>query len=326
MTTVQHLKSRLSLENIEAAARTIDPVFLNSPQFESQKLGELLGMKLVLKVETLNPIRSFKGRGADFFAAQLPGNAGHLVCGSAGNFGQGMAYAARKRRLPLVVFAAENASPVKLEAIRQMGAEVRLTGSDFDAAKDSARAFARETGARFVEDGSEVSISEGAGTLAVELCRWPATLDAVLVPLGNGALLAGVGRWMKAHSPTTQIIGVCAAGAPSMALSLREKKLHVTETANTIADGIAVRIPIPEALADLDGLVDDVVLVEEGTIMEAMRLIFQHHGLVVEPAGAAGLAAALTFQQRFRNQLVATPLCGGNMTAEQARRWLLPPE
>src|SRR5258708_13602326 len=95
--TAQHLKSRLSLENIEAAARIIDPVFLNSPQFESQQLGKLLGMKLMLKVETLNPIRSFKGRGAGFFVTQLPANAAHLVCASAGNFGQGMASAARTR-------------------------------------------------------------------------------------------------------------------------------------------------------------------------------------------------------------------------------------
>lgn len=326
MTTAHHLKSRLSLENIKAATRTIDPVFLNSPQFESQKLGELLGMKLVFKVETLNPIRSFKGRGADFFVSQLPDGFPRLVCASAGNFGQGMAYAARKRGLPLVVFAAENASPVKLEAMRELGAEVRLHGSDLDEAKNRARAFAQKSGMYFVEDGREPSISEGAGTLAVELCRWPEAFDAVLVPLGNGALLAGIGRWMKAHSPSTQIIGICAAGAPSMAISLREKKVHTTDAVNTIADGIAVRLPIPEALTDLEGLVDDVLLAEDDTIIEAMRLIFQHHGLVVEPAGAAGLAAALACQQRFRGQLVATPLCGGNMTSAQTRRWLLPPE
>jgi len=326
LTTAHHLHSRLSLENIEIAARTIDPVFLNSPQFESQELGALLGMKLVLKVEILNPIRSFKGRGADFFASRLPENPPRLVCASAGNFGQGMAYTARKRGLSLVVFAAENASPVKLEAMRQFGADVRLHGNDLDGAKERARTFAQETGAYFVEDGREPSISEGAGTLAVELCRWSAAFDALLVPLGNGALLAGIGRWMKAHSPVTQIIGVCAAGAPSMALSLREKKLHITEAVNTIADGIAVRLPIPEALDDLERLVDDVLLVEDDALIEAMRLIYQHHKLVVEPAGAAGMAAALTCRQRFRDMLVATPLCGGNMTAEQTRRWLSPPE
>jgi threonine dehydratase len=326
LTTAQQPKSRLSLENIETAARVIDPVFLNSPQFESPKLSALLGMTLVLKDETRNPIRSFKGRGADFFVSQLPATPPRLVCASAGNFGQGMAYAARKRGLPLVVFAAENASPVKLEAMRQLGAEVHLHGHDLDEAKDCARAFARETGTHFVEDGKEPAISEGAGTMAVELCRWSATFDALLIPLGNGALLAGVARWMKAHFPSTQIIGVCAVGAPSMALSLREKKLRTTEAVNTIADGIAVRLPIPEALADLDGLVDDVVLVEEDTIKEAMRLLYRYHELIIEPAGAAGVAAAIAFRQRFRGKLVATPLCGGNMTAEQKQRWMLSAE
>jgi threonine dehydratase len=283
-------------------------------------------MKLVLKVETVNPIRSFKGRGADFFVSRLPANPPRLVCASAGNFGQGMAYATRKRSLPLTVFAAENASPVKLDAMRSMAAEVRLHGNDLDEAKERARIFAQESGAYFVEDGREPLISEGAGTLAVELCRWPAAFDALLVPLGNGALLAGIGRWMKTHSPSTQIIGVCAAGAPSMALSLRQKKLIKTDSVQTIADGIAVREPVPEALDDLANLVDDVVLVEDGTLVEAMRLIFRHHGLVAEPAGAAGVAAALTFQQRFRGMMIGTPLCGGNMTPEQARCRLLEPE
>lgn len=318
--------SRLSLENIEAASRSIDPVFLNSPQFESGPIGEVLGMKLVLKVETVNPIRSFKGRGADFFVSRLPAHPPRLVCASAGNFGQGMAYAARKRELPLTVFAAANASPVKLDAMRGMGAEVRLHGSDLDTAKDLARAFARESGSYFVEDGHEPLISEGAGTLAVELCRWPAPFDALLVPLGNGALLAGVGRWMKAYSPSTQIIGVCAAGAPSMALSMRQKKPVSTDSVQTIADGIAVRVPIPEALDDLANLVDDVLLVEDDAAVEAMRLIFQHHSLVAEPAGAAGVAAALTFQERFRGMTIGTPICGGNITPDQARRWLLEPE
>jgi len=325
LTPTRSLHSRLSLENIEAASRAIDPVFLNSPQFESQPLGELLGMKLVLKVETVNPIRSFKGRGADFFVSQLPAGQPRLVCASAGNFGQGMAYATRKRGLPLVVFAAENASPVKLDAMRRIGAEVRLHGEDLDEAKECARIFAEESGAYFVEDGREPSISEGAGTMAVELCRHSAAFDALLIPLGNGALLAGIGRWMKAHSPSTQIIGVCAAGAPSMALSFRQKKPLHTDSVQTIADGVAVRVPIPEALNDLANLVDDVVLAEDDALIEAMRLIFQYHGLVVEPAGAAGVAAALTFKQRFQGMTIGTPLCGGNMTPEQARCWLLEP-
>jgi threonine dehydratase len=316
--------SAISVERIEAAVRSIDPVFLNTPQFESEPLSDELGMRLVLKVETVNPIRCFKGRGTDLFVSRLPADSSKLVCASAGNFGQGLAYAARKRSFNPVVFAAETASPVKIERMRQLGAEVRLFGSDFDAAKQEARRFAEETGALFVEDGRDAAITEGAGTIGVELCRWPSHIDVALVPLGDGALVGGMGRWMKIHSPGTRIIGVCASGAPAMALSLRQHKVVVpTESVSTIADGIAVRVPVPEAVSDLQGVVDEVLLVEDDAIIRAMRLVFQHHGLVIEPAGAAGVAAAMTYGERFRGACVATPLTGGNLTAEQARQWLL---
>ncbi len=314
---------RLSLERIEEAARLIDPVFLGSPQYEAEALGDELGLRLVCKVETANPIRSFKGRGTDFLLHRLGEGEGRLVCASAGNFGQGLAYAARKRGVPLTVFAAQSASPTKVERMRQLGAEVRLEGEDLDEAKAVARALAESEGWRFVEDGREVEIAEGAGTIALELCRWPEPFGALLVPLGNGALLSGVGTWMKAHVPSTAVIGVCAEGAPAMALSLREGAVRTTERVDTIADGIAVRVPVREALADLSGIVDDVLLVDDETMVRATRLLFWKMGLVVEPAGAAGIAALLAHRERFAGSLVATPLCGGNLTGQQVRRWLL---
>jgi threonine dehydratase len=314
--------SRLSLEGIEAAARQVDPVFLNSQQFESEALGHELGLRLVLKVETVNPIRSFKGRGADFFVSRLVANSPPLVCASAGNFGQGLAYAVRKRGLPTIIYAAEGANALKLDRMRSLGAEVRIFGRDFDEAKQQARTVASETGAAFVEDGAEPAISEGAGTIALELCRWPQSFDFILVPLGNGALLSGIGTWMKAHSPNTRVIGVCAAGAPAMALSLQQGNVRATDSVATIADGIAVRVPVPQVLGDLAAVVDEVLLVEDDAIVRAMQLAFRHHGLLVEPAGAVGLAAAIAHKTRFRSALVATPLCGGNLTEEQIRRWL----
>jgi threonine dehydratase len=303
---------RLSLERIETAARTIDPVFLNTPQFESQPLSDELEMQLILKVETVNPIRCFKGRGADFLVSNLPADSPALVCASAGNFGQGLAYAARKRGIPIVVFAAEAANQLKLQRMRTLGADVRLAGRDFDAAKEHASAFAKQTGGCYIEDGREPAIAEGAGSIGVELCRWKDQFDFLLLPLGNGALLAGVGRWMKAHSPATRVVAVCAANAPSMALSIREGKVHCTETADTIADGIAVRIPVPEALDDLADVVDEVVLVEDEAMVAAMRLVSELHGLVLEPAGAAGVAAVMEFRDKFRGSQVATLLSGGN--------------
>jgi len=307
---------------IEEACRVVDPVFLNMPQFHSEPLSDTLGMKLILKVETVNPIRSFKGRGADFFTSQLPGEIPKLVCSSAGNFGQGLAYAARKRGFHLTVFGAESASPMKVECMRQLGAEVRLSGQDLAAAKQLAKEFARATGALFVEDGFEPAISEGAGTIAVELCRWPEPLDFLVVPLGDGALLSGLGRWMKTHSPQTRLVAVCAAGAPAMALSFRQGSVQSTETVSTIADGIAVRLPIPEAFDDLKSVVDEVLLVNDDSIIQAMQLTFRHHGLVTEPAGAAGLAALIAYKERFNGAVVATILTGGNLASEQIRQWL----
>jgi threonine dehydratase len=312
---------RISLERIAQAATLIDPVFLNSPQYLAESLSRRLGCQLVVKVETTNPIRSFKGRGAEYLAATLEGRP-PLVCASAGNFGQGMAFAARKRSLSLTVFAAVGANPLKVERMRALGAEVRLQGADFDAAKLAARAFAAESGARFVEDSRDVETAEGAGTIGVELLRWPEPFDTLLIPLGNGALIAGIARWVKAHHPTTQIVGVSASGAPAMEQSWRSGRMVVLDQIATIADGIGVRVPVPEALDDLAGLVDDIVLVEDELMLTAMRLAHQELGLVLEPSGAAGMAAVLADGDRFRGQLVGTILCGGNLTPEQMREWL----
>jgi threonine dehydratase len=314
---------RLSLANIERAASLIDPVFLRSPQFECEPLSQALGCTLTLKAETLNPLRSFKGRGADFFLHQASATLGNrlLVCATAGNFGQAMAYACRARGRPLVVYSACNANPLKLERMRAMGAEVRLVGDDFDTAKQAARQFCAGSGAAFVEDGREPAIAEGAGTIGVELLRGGAHFDAVLLPLGNGALLTGVGRWIKAQAPHIRVIGVCAEGADAMAASWHEGRVVDRPAARTIADGIAVRCPVPEALADMRGCVDEVLRVNDEAIGRAMWLLFSVAGLVVEPAGAAGVGALIE-HATFKGQRVATVLCGSNLTPEQLHRWL----
>jgi len=200
---------------------------------------------------------------------------------------------------------------------------VRQVGDDFDAAHLAARAFATETGARLVEDGREPAISEGAGTIGLELLRWPERFDALLVPLGDGALMAGVARWVKAHQPATRMIGVCASGAPAMERSWRAGKVQM-ERAETIADGIALTAPYPEALADLMGVVDGILLVDDDALLEAMRRAYQDLGVVLEPAGAAGLAAVMSHHEQFRGQLVGAILTGGNITIEQMQRWLVP--
>lgn len=311
----------LDRTRIEAAARAIDPVFTASPQYDAEALDDALGCRLVVKVETVNPIRSFKGRGADWFAQGLPA-ASRLVAASAGNFGQGLAWAARRLGHGLTSVTARDANPLKIERMRALGAKVHADGSDFDDAKDRARALAGATGARFVEDGQEPAISEGAGTIGLELAHAAGDLDAVLIPLGNGALAIGVATWFRHARPRTRLVAVAAAGAPAMALSWRAHRPVATESVATIADSVAVRVPVPAAVAALQALLDDVVLVEDQAMLEAMRLAHERLGLVVEPAGTIGLAALLADRARCKGRRIATILCGGNLTPSQIAAWL----
>lgn len=318
---------RLSLANVLRAASLIDPVFLNSPQFNCEPLSEVLACRLTLKLETANPIRSFKGRGAGYLVASrlaagsLAGR--RLVGASAGNWGQALAYACRAHGIPLTLFAATTANPLKVQRMQALGAEMVLTGHDFDAAKEAGEAHARATGGLWVADGLDPEAAEGAATIGLELLAGPERPDVLAVPLGNGALLTGIARWAKAAHPLIEVIGVQAAGADAMEKSWRSGRLLFPPAVSTIADGIGVRVPIREAVDDMQGLVDDVLLVEDADIIAAMRLLFGTAGLVAEPSGAAGVAAIAAHPARFRGRRVATVICGSNLTDTQVRDWLV---
>ncbi len=314
------MKHRLSIQRIVAASEAIDPEFRDTPQYEAETLREQLGFRLVVKVETLNPIRSFKARGAQFLVSQMSGSP-HLVCATAGNFGQGMAYAARKRGWPITIFVGANANPLKVQRMRDLGATVQPGSDDPDALHAEAKEFARRNGAQLVEDGREAAIAEGAGTIAVELLRWPKCFDDIVVPLGDGALLGGMARWVKAQCPKTRMIGVCAAASPAMERSWRSKRVVSAPCDGTIAAGIAVGTPFAEAVTDLTDLVDDVLLVPDSSLITAMRLAHKEFGVVLEPAGAAGLAAVLDHREQFRGRLVATVLTGGNVSPANLQEW-----
>lgn len=303
---------------IKFARRLIDPEFLNSPLLTANTHG----LTLAVKDETDNPIRSFKGRGTSYFLACQALDKGRLTTASAGNFGQGLAYGASRRGRPITVFASLAANPVKIASMRRLGAEVILQGGDFDAAKAFAKDYAGARNLSFVEDGASAAIAEGAGTIAAELTDACAAIDAVFVPLGNGALAAGIGCWFKAVSPATKVIAVVAKGAPCMALSWKAGKPVQTMEARTIADGIAVRVPVPLAVDWLADTIDDIVLVDDDQIIEAIRFAYVTWGRMVEPAGAAGLAGILANAESIQGAHVATILCGGNLTREQIETWL----
>ncbi|MEI7037658.1 threonine ammonia-lyase [Fulvimonas yonginensis] len=310
-----------SFSRILRSVRHIDPLFLESALVRDDALDARLGCRLLAKVEFANPLGSFKGRGAEAFCATALAPAAAVCCASAGNFGQGLARAATRRGHTCTVFAARDANPVKIEAMRRFGAKVRLVGRDFDAAKDAARRHAAERGLRYVEDGAEAAIAEGAGTIALELLD-RATFDAVVVPVGNGALLAGVGTVLRRLAPAVEIVAAVAAGAPAMKLSIDAGRAIATERADTLADGIAVRAPIAATVQHLRSCCDGTVAVSEPDILEAMRLLHRHLGHLVEPAGAVGVAAILAQPARYAGRRVATVLSGANVSASLRERLL----
>jgi threonine dehydratase len=312
---------RLSLENVKEATQIIDPIFQNSSQFISDTLSELLNLTLVVKLETSNPVRCFKGRGAEVFVSKASADT-HFICASAGNFGQAMAYSCRKRKLRLTVYASKNANPFKLARMKSLGAEVIQFGDDFDSAKLEAKRKSKELNATFIEDGQNIESLEGAATIGLELLKFPNKIDTILIALGNGSLFNGIARVIKYYNPDTRIIAIQAKGASAMVDSWRSSSIVNYETSNTIADGIAIRLPIPQALKDMTGLVDDALLVDDNNIIEGMQLIHKHLGIVSEPSGAVGIAAILENPTYFKNQTVATVICGGNLTTEQIKLWL----
>jgi threonine dehydratase len=283
------MTEQLSLARIEEASRVIDPLFRDSPQFVDPQLSTALGREVIVKVETANPLGSFKGRGADFFVRDLEPGA-RLVCSTGGNFGQALAYAGRQRGFSVDVFVSADLDEGKLARIRALATEAFVIEGDEERAKEAAREHAaRQPGRLFVEDGREVAISEGAGTIGVELLA-AGPIDTLVVQVGDGALIGGVASWVKEHSPNTRVVGVSASGSPAMFRSWREGR-PVAAPAETIASALAVASPVPASVERIRPLIDEFVLVEDADMIDAMRLAAHCLGILLEPAGAAGIAA-----------------------------------
>jgi threonine dehydratase len=189
---------RLRLDRVRGAVGEIDPVFLDTPALTCAPLGQALGCSMTLKIETLNPVRSFKGRGTETAAAVArKQGASRVVCASAGNLGQALAYSGARRGLAVTVVAASTANPLKLRQIAAFGAAVRLEGEDIEDARRLAREIAETDGAYLVEDSLDLATCEGAATIGLELVRDDPGLDVVLVALGGGAMASGVGYAMR---------------------------------------------------------------------------------------------------------------------------------
>jgi len=313
-------ETRLDLARIRAARSMIDPLFLDTPLYRCEALEPALGCRVSIKLETANPVRCFKARGTELVVSQLGSKA--VVCASAGNLGQALAWSGRGRGLDVTVVASPSAPTAKLDRIRALDAKLELVDGDFELARERAVAIAEHDGIRLVEDSLDIETCEGAATIGLELVEAASSFDVVLIALGGGAMATGVGHVLKTLAPDVEVVCVQPLGAPAMTLSWRQRRVVTTESTNTIADGVAGRRPIPAVLADLLQVADDAVLVKEESIIAGMRLLHDHAGLIVEPSAALGIAAVLEDRDRFAGRHVVTIVCGGNVDTDAYRRWM----
>ena len=303
--TRSHQATDLSPERIAAVAERIDPVFLNTPQFASRELSAAVGREVVVKNETLTPIGSFKGRGTWLLADWLD-PAKTWVCSTAGNFGQGLALAARARGAAVEAFVSPEVPAAKVDSMRVLGAQVLVSTQPGQAARDHATASEDRL---LVLDGLGPEMAEGAGTIGLELDA-VGPIDLAVVQVGDGALISGVACWLTHARPHTRIVGVCASGAPAMARSVAAGHVVSTPGTDTIATAIAISEPIAESLARVIALVDEIVLVDDDDLRSAQQLILETLNIAVEPAGAAGVAALVRYGERLHPGRAAVLLTG----------------
>ena len=287
-----------------------------TPLLQAHAIGERLDADVWLKREDCTPIGSFKLRGAITTAGALASNvpAAGVYVASAGNYGLAIVYACARYGIPVTVVAPEGATPSKLDRIRLLGGTVEIRGSDFDVAKGYAKEKAREAGGVFWEDGVIEEMATGAGAIATELLRDPEPWDMVVVPLGNGSLIKGIAQEMKRRSPDTKIVGVVPEGAPSMAQALRGLAWDESAPVDTLADGLAVRVPIPKIVEELTGLVDDVWTVSESDILPAVKTLMELEQVLAEPSAATPIAAMADHREKIRGKRIAAIVSGAHLS------------
>jgi threonine dehydratase len=305
--------SMLQLSDIEAAAHRLTGHVLDTPCVESRTLSQLVGCRVFLKFENLQYTASFKERGACNKLSQLTAQecARGVVAMSAGNHAQGVAYHAQRLGLRAVIVMPRFTPGVKVERTRGFGAEVVLHGDSLEASRTHARELAEREGLVFVHPYDDEAIVAGQGTVALEMLREQPDIDTLVIAVGGGGLISGMATAAKAIKPGIQVIGVQAERFPAMYNAIKGTQLP--QGNSTIAEGIAVGRPGDITQAIIRERVDDLLLVDEGDIEQAIVMLLEIEKTLVEGAGAAGLAALIRHPQRFKGQNVGLVLCGGNI-------------
>jgi threonine dehydratase len=305
-----------TLADVFAARKRIRPYLPPTPFIESESLSERLGFRLFIKCESLNPTSAFKVRGGINLVSQLSAEqrARGVVGASTGNHGQSIAYAARLFGVRATIFVPEVNNPLKVAAIRRLGAEIVATGEDFDAALAASIAYAEETGATFIHSANEPELIAGVGTYTLEMLEQVPELDVMFVPIGAGSGACGACVAGKGIKPDLRVIGVQAEGSPSVYTAWRERRLTVIPKAETFAEGIATRATYSLPLAIMWDNLDDITLVSDAELRRAIVTVLEATHLVAEGAGAAAIAAARKQRDELAGKTVGVVLSGGNLT------------
>lgn len=303
----------VTIEDVRAAHERIRDSIVRTPTFISKTLSELTGATVYLKFENLQFTAAYKERGALNTLLQLDeaARAKGVIAASAGNHAQGLAYHAHRLGIPATIVMPTNTPIVKVTQTEGHGAKVVLHGDTFDAAYAHARQLEQECGFTFVHPFDDARVIAGQGTVAIEMLEDVPAIDTFLTPIGGGGLISGMAVVAAAADHPIEVVGVEAELYPSM-----YNRINGTQypcAGDTLAEGIAVKEPGGITSAMVRELVDEIVLVSERSLEQAVSLLLQIEKSVVEGAGAAGLAALLEHPERFKGKTIGIVLCGGNI-------------
>ena len=303
----------ITIEDIKAAADLIEGYVLRTPSFHSEPLSRLLGFDIYLKLENLQHTSSFKPRGAlvKLLSLDGPTRKAGVVAASAGNHAQGVAFHAQHLGIPATIYMPVGTPFTKVRRTEELGAEVVLSGDGLSEAREQATAFAEANGKQFIHPYDDEKIITGQGTVGLEMLTDHPELDTLLIPIGGGGLMAGSAIAAKALKPDITIIGVEAEAYPSMKNAIA--CISDTSGGQTVAEGIAVKVPGDLTRPIIAELVSDYILVSESSLEKSIQTYLESQRLVVEGAGAATLAALMDAPDRFKGKKVGIIVSGGNI-------------
>ena len=304
---------QLTVDDIRAAAARIEGAVVRTDCDYSRTLSEITGAEVWLKFENLQFTAAYKERGALNALLHLDEEQRQrgVIAASAGNHAQGLSYHGSRLGIPVTIVMPRSTPTVKVMQTEAVGGTVVLEGETFDEAYAHARAMERQLGMTFIHPFDDPLVAAGQGTVALEMLEDVPDLDMLVIPVGGGGLASGMGIAARAVKPDIALIGVEAELFPSMYNRLRHNELPCG--GDTLAEGIAVKEPGVFTSRVLRGLLDDIVLVDEGSLERAVSLLLQIEKTVAEGAGAAGLAAVLAHPARFKGRKIGIPITGGNI-------------